>query len=159
MAAVLVIAGVVIFQGVQLRRTQASLDRLARLVEEGADGDRRERQPTSFTWNNAGPSPERLREIVRDELRARAPTPTAAATDDDKAPAPAPTPASVEAYQRGQRVVADAIAARVWTDKEAAQLRRLMRDLTKEQFEALGSQLIPAINAQQVRVETDGPLF
>jgi hypothetical protein len=66
---------------------------------------------------------------------------------------------NAEAFQRGQQVVAEALRAGVWTDRDAREFRTIKGNLTTEQLVSLSSQLSPAVNARRVRVDVHGPPF
>jgi hypothetical protein len=62
------------------------------------------------------------------------------------------------AFVQADRLVDEAIAARVWGDDQAQELRQLRRKLTPERLDELISRLIPAMNRQEVRVDATRPL-
>ena len=162
--ALMAVMAVAVLFGVTFRqqaRTQASLESLLRGAEGGREAAETSASRPTFYWSNTGGvSAEQLRDIVREELRAqRASSESPSAADDKAAALPAPSPASVEAFQRAQTIVADALASHAWTERQSAEFRRVRRNLTKEQFESVARQLYPAINAQQVRLETEAPPF
>jgi hypothetical protein len=95
-----------------------------------------------------------LRHTLREELGAlsgpTAPPPVAAAV-------PAPTPENMEAFDKGQRLVEEALVSRRWGDAQADELRRLLREMTPEQRSQMFGRLLPAINQGHLTVETRGP--
>jgi hypothetical protein len=101
-----------------------------------------------------------LRQTLREELgalRGPAAPPPVAATVPVPTPTPAPTPENMEAFDKGQRLVEEAISSRRWGDAQADELRRLLGAMTPEQRSRIFGRLLPAINQQQISVETRGP--
>jgi hypothetical protein len=144
-----------------LEKIEATLERLA---DANDVSNREEGQPRLAYQlrSGGGVTKDELRAILREEFQAsRSAAPPAVAAEEGPAkPAPATAPPeSIAAYQSAQRVVQNAVSARVWGEKEAAEMRSLIPQLTPEQLQAIHSTLLPAVNSQQVRVQIQGPLF
>ncbi len=84
---------------------------------------------------------------------AASPRATSGASATDLASAEDPN------FRKAQALVDRAVAAGVWGDPQVAEFRNLRAGLTPAQLTSLMGRLIPAINAQAVRVETHGPPF
>jgi hypothetical protein len=101
-------------------------------------------------------SDDETRQIVREEVLAalgiECAEPEAAVT------APADQPAGpTEAYARASRLVEGAIAVGRWTDADRTALRQELPALRPGERKEVLRVLLPAINAQRVNVELDGP--
>jgi hypothetical protein len=96
-----------------------------------------------------------IRELLREELAERD------GPDGDTAveAAVAPTTDNLAAAERGQDVVASAIAAGHWTEADAIELRALALEMTQGQREEVAHTLVPAINRQELRLDYAGPPF
>jgi hypothetical protein len=104
--------------------------------------------------NCAGPSAEELRGIVKQELANVAAKASADAERDIVRPDPIE---NADAFRNAERIVRDALAAHVWSEQDATQLRNLRHQLTEEQLRSLNAQLIPAMNRQELRVDAVPP--
>jgi hypothetical protein len=102
-----------------------------------------------------------IRSIVRDEVgRATPPAPQPATTDEARAPAPPePTAEQVEAHDRGQSVIASAQRAGHWSEDDRRQFREVLRQVNGAERDELLHTLLPAINRQELKVDTFGPPF
>lgn len=118
----------------------------AGLERPSSNADRGVRRP------DEPPLRQEIRQLLREELRdftraeaERAPGPTqpaageSAATDE-----PAMGDQAIAAYDHGQSLVRDALSTRVWTPKQAEQLRRLLPQLPHERRRELLDQLFSA---------------
>jgi hypothetical protein len=102
----------------------------------------------------SGPSADELRSIVQQELAKVA----AKASDDAERDVVRPDPVeNADAFRNAERIVRDALAAHVWGEQDATQLRHLRHQLTNEQIRSLDAQLFPAINRQELRVDAVPP--
>ena len=144
-----------------LEKIEATLGRLADAHDVS---NREEGLPRlAYQFRSGGEvTKDEFRAILREELQAsRSGASAAVATEEAPAeptPATAP-PESVAAFQSAERLVQDAMSARVWGEKEAAEMRSLLPQLTPEQLQTINSTLLPAVNSQKVRVQLHGPLF
>lgn len=92
-----------------------------------------------------------IRETVRSELaHARD---VAGARDAKAAPT---TPAQVEAEQTGRAVVTKAVAAGHWREVDRLAFHEAYRTMTLDAKRELMAILVPAINEDRVKVETEG---
>ena len=64
---------------------------------------------------------------------------------------------NADAFRNAERIVRNALAAHVWGEQDATQLRHLRHQLTDEQLRSLNAQLIPAMNRQELRVDAVPP--
>jgi hypothetical protein len=100
------------------------------------------------------PSADQLRAIVQQELAKVAAKASADAERDVVRPDPVE---NADAFRSAERIVRDALAAHVWGEQDAMQLRHLRHQLTGEQIQALDAQLLPAMNRQELRVDAIPP--
>ena len=148
----------------QQAKTEAAIERLAEVVQASARRPGPDGGPRAMgAWTNLSGAltAEHLRAVIREELQGL--LPPAHGSDDTTAPAagarPVDSPARHAAFERAERVLADAVTARVWGKKQAAELADLEADLSQEHIASVMSRLLPAINKQQIQVETGGRLF
>jgi hypothetical protein len=144
----------------QIHHTNQILEQMAATAgsrEDGNTGPRLAFRPAG----GLGLGKDELRATIREELsvlRAAATVAPAQEQSDEQAQTPV-SPASQQAFDSAQRVVRQAIGARVWGDEQAAELMALQQKMNSEQLQAVLAELIPAINDQQVRVVSSGLPF
>jgi hypothetical protein len=143
----------------RLSTLESGLERIAVRTDLALVGKRASAAGASppLQWNTCNaPSAEDLRAIVREELASleslSAPLNAVEAVTAIHDPAE-----NDAAFGQATRLVDGAIAARVWGDDQALELRQLRRNLTPEQLDELNAKLIPAINRQEVRVDATMP--
>lgn len=100
-------------------------------------------------------SADDVRAILREE-RGTVPQPAPTVTAESTTPSPAIDPV---AFTRAHDVVDRALATGAWGRTEATEFRALLPRLTNEQWTDLMKQLLPAVNAQRIKVSVVGPLF
>jgi hypothetical protein len=106
----------------------------------------------------SAPSADEIRAIVSEELaHLESAWEHGAEELTDTAPPERDPVENDAAFVQANRLVDGAIAARVWGDEQAQDLRVLRRQLTPEQLDELTSKLIPAMNRQEVRVDAVRP--
>ncbi len=104
---------------------------------------------------------EEVRAVLREELDAalaragHSPPASSARAPEAKEP----TAESLKALARGERLVAEGIASRRWTQKQAEALRGLLSQLSEAQRRQLLQKLLPAINRGEVTVDAQGMPF
>jgi hypothetical protein len=105
---------------------------------------------------------QELRQLLQEELRsARAEAErnsraeAAAASESDASEKPAMDAAGLAAYDRGQALVRDALSSRLWTPKQAEQMRAILPRLPQERGRELLGQLFSAMSRGEVK--SDGP--
>jgi hypothetical protein len=103
------------------------------------------------------PSADEVRSIVQEELARSLTQAVPAATTAEEPMAPSDPIDNEEAFGQASRIVSGALSARVWGEREAAQLRELKSRLTPEHVRSLRAQLIPAINRQELRPDVIPP--
>ena len=67
---------------------------------------------------------------------------------------PPPTVQNIEAYDHGSRLLADALAAKRWTQQDDTQMNKLVRQMADGQLLELTRQFIVATNSRRIQVET-----
>ncbi len=106
--------------------------------------------PLTLSNSCSGPSGDEVRAIVQQELARAAAKTVADAEKDVIFPDPVEND---DAFREASRIVRDALAAHVWGEHDAEQLRRLKVKLSPEQIAAINGQLFPAMNRQELRVD------
>lgn len=112
--------------------------------------------PTGSTVDAAWLRAE-LAQILREELGNRAEDERADARK--KPPAPEPTPQNLAAFQEGSKVIDNAIAARRWTEADAAALRGALGTMTPAQQDEVIQRLMVTLNTNTLEVRTLGAPF
>jgi hypothetical protein len=101
-----------------------------------------------------------FRSIVREEMERALPRaavpPANVAKETVPAPPPAPTAEQMAARDRGLAIVDGALSARRWTQEDKQQLRSLLPQLDEATRIELVRSLLPAINRQEIKMETQG---
>ena len=97
-----------------------------------------------------------MRSMIRDEVRAALSSRRAPA---EAAVSPERRSGNAEAFRRSSDLVAAAIASRRWGAAEAERLRNELGELDREQFEAVMSVLVPALNRGDIELERGSSLF
>ena len=129
-------------QAQQLEDIQRQLSQLSRpqLVVTQAQPPSTGQEPLTAAVEQA------VRRVVDEREQANAPP----------EPKP-PTAENMAAYSQANRVFADAVGAKRWTDSDNAQMTRLARQMGGNQLFELTQKFIVATNSGQVRVETSEP--
>lgn len=144
---------------IALSALHASVERGSALAEMALKRGRAATTGTAGTQLHletcAAPSSDEVRAIVQQELTKVAARPGAEREEDAELNLdPVENDA---AFRQASSLVSSALAARVWGPQDIAQLRQLRQKLTPGQLDTLTTQLLPAINRQEVRVEGDSP--
>jgi hypothetical protein len=98
-----------------------------------------------------------LRQLLQEELRSvraeaeRNSEPAGTTGAAETAEEPAMDDASLAAYDRGQALVRDALSSRVWTPKQAEQMRTILPRLPQERGRELLGQLFSAMSRGEVK--------
>jgi hypothetical protein len=100
-----------------------------------------------------------IRAIVREELERAQPVAAARAEAPERAADHLPTAEQVQAHERAQTVVAEALRTGHWTKEDQSQLRELMPQLNEVERQDVVHTLLPAINRQELKVDPPGPAF
>jgi len=102
-------------------------------------------------------SADTVRSIFREEGCASAsPTRT---TNVKREAGPAPSLIDPQALEDATAIVDRALATGVWGEADASAFRRSLAGLTAQERDDLLKKLLPAVNAQQIKVTVRGPLF
>lgn len=107
-----------------------------------------------------------LRAIIREELgefAAASEGSDASEANEEQADPTELDPESfdenVRQFERATTLVQTALSSRVWGDQQANEFRTIRSKLTPDQYQGLLRQILPAINSQEVRADTSGPMF
>jgi hypothetical protein len=131
--------------------TQELLRRLAQRADRPASAS----APAVYAASPAAVDIEVLRKLIREAMeQERAATPEPAPRDE-----PPPVPEVLRARADGQSLVDGALAAGRWTAEDRDALGKLVPALGEAGMKELLTVLIPAMNAQKIRVEVMGPIF
>lgn len=107
-----------------------------------------------------GPSTEELQAAIRQELHGllltceEHPCESPAAREQPLTNSEASNAREGEALSEAESIVKGALESQRWRERDAEQVRRLRANLTPEEVNALLKTLLPAINNQEVRLET-----
>jgi hypothetical protein len=144
----------------QLAELRASVERASSLAGLALTRPKAAPDPgrTELRLNTCdAPSAEELRSIVQQELAKSALHAPAAFGATEEPAVPSDPIENEKTFHQASRLVSEALRARVWGERDAAELRELKMKLTPEQIQSLRAQLIPAINRQELQVDVMPP--
>jgi hypothetical protein len=147
----------------QLAKTNETIAQLADALASHAHDDTRPRlnRRPYMGGGSACVGKDEMRAIIREEIRSsrtgeRLPSAQEPAVEPNET---APSPENNKAFEGAQRLVNNAIGARLWADEQRDEWRTLSRQLTAAQLTSVQGELVRAINSQQLRVVVAGPPF
>lgn len=147
----------------QLAKTNETIALLAAAIASPAHDDTRPRLDyrPSMGSGSACVGKDEMRAIIREEIRSSRtgeslPSAQEPAAEPNETP---PSPESKKAFEAAQRLVHNAIGARLWADEQRDEWRTLSRQLTVDQLTSVQGELVRAINSQQLRVVVAGSPF